>query len=54
MIVLYKKNETDFTHNGLMILQPIEAVVTEEISRLRIDLVSKSERKTFVILSKII
>lgn len=32
MIVLYKKNETDFTHNGLMILQPIEAVVTEEIN----------------------
>ena len=32
MIVLYQKNETDFTHNGLMILQPIEAVVTEEIN----------------------
>ena len=32
MIVLYKKNETDFTHNGLMVLQPIEAVVTEEIN----------------------
>ena len=32
MIVLYEKNETDFTHNGLMILQPIEAVVTEEIN----------------------
>ena len=32
MIVLYQKNETDFTHNGLMILQPIEAAVTEEIN----------------------
>ena len=32
MIVLYQKNETDFTHNGLMVLQPIEAVVTEEIN----------------------
>ena len=32
MIVLYEKNETDFTHNGLMILQPIEAIVTEEIN----------------------
>jgi phage minor structural protein len=32
MIVLYQKNETDFTHNGLMILQPIESVVTEEIN----------------------
>ena len=29
MIVLYQKNETDFTHNGLMVLQLIEAVVTE-------------------------
>lgn len=32
MIILYKKNETDFTHNGLMVLQPIEAIVTEEIN----------------------
>lgn len=32
MIVLYQKNETDFTHNGLMVLQPIEAIVTEEIN----------------------
>lgn len=32
IITLYSKNETDFTHNGLMILQPIEAVVTEEIN----------------------
>ena len=23
MIILYEKNETDFTHNGWMILQPI-------------------------------
>lgn len=32
IITLYSKIETDFTHNGLMILQPIEAVVTEEIN----------------------
>ena len=32
MIILYEKNETDFTHNGLLILQPIEAVVTEELN----------------------
>ena len=32
MIILYEKNETDFTHNGLMILQPIEAIVTEELN----------------------
>ena len=32
MIILYEKNETDFTHNGWMILQPIEAIVTEELN----------------------
>ena len=32
ILTLYSKIETDFTHNGLMILQPIEAVVTEEIN----------------------
>ena len=32
IITLYSKNETDFTHNGLMILQPIEAIVSEEIN----------------------
>ena len=32
IITLYSKIETDFTHNGLMILQPIEAIVTEEIN----------------------
>ena len=32
MIILYEKNEIDFTNNGLIILQPIEAIVTEEIN----------------------
>lgn len=32
MITLYEKNEQDFTHNGLKILQPIEAIVTEELN----------------------
>ena len=32
MINLYEKNETDFTHNGLLILQPIEAIVSEELN----------------------
>lgn len=32
MIILYEKNETDFTHNGLLILRPIEAIVNEKIN----------------------
>ena len=32
MIHLYDKNETDFTHNGICILKPLEAVVTEELN----------------------
>ena len=32
MIRLYDKNETDFTHNGICILKPLEAVVTEELN----------------------
>lgn len=32
MITLYSKKETNFYHNGLMVLQPIEAIVTEEIN----------------------
>lgn len=32
IINLYDKSETDFTHNGIMVLQPIEAIVTEEIN----------------------
>ncbi len=31
-IVLYSKTETNFNHNGLTILRPIEAIVTEEIN----------------------
>ncbi len=32
MIKLYDRNETDFTHNGIKILKPLEAVVTEELN----------------------
>lgn len=32
MIRLYDKNETDFTHNGICILKPLEATVTEELN----------------------
>ncbi|MFR1178848.1 MAG: phage tail spike protein [Bacilli bacterium] len=32
IINLYSKTETNFNHNGLCILQPIEAVVTEELN----------------------
>lgn len=32
MINLYDKNETDFTHNGICILKPLEAIVTEELN----------------------
>lgn len=32
MIKLYDRNETDFTHNGLSILQPLEAIITEELN----------------------
>ena len=32
VINLYSKTETNFYHNGLIILQPIEAIVTEEIN----------------------
>lgn len=32
MINLYEKNETDFTHNGICVLQPIEAILTEELN----------------------
>ncbi len=32
IINLYSKTETNFYHNGLMVLQPIEAIVTEEIN----------------------
>ena len=32
MITLYSKKEINFYHNGLMVLQPIEAIVTEEIN----------------------
>ena len=32
MIILYKKNETDFSHNGLKVLRPVEAIVKEEIN----------------------
>lgn len=31
-IVLYSKTETNFNHNGLTILRPIEAIVTEELN----------------------
>jgi phage minor structural protein len=32
MIKLYDRNETDFKHNGICILKPLEAVVTEELN----------------------
>ena len=32
MIRLYDKNETDFTHNGICILKPLEVTVTEELN----------------------
>lgn len=32
MIRLYDKNETNFTHNGICILKPLEATVTEELN----------------------
>lgn len=32
MVSLYKKSETDFSHNGLCTLSPVEAVVTEELN----------------------
>ena len=32
MINLYDRNETDFTHNGISILHPLEAIVTEELN----------------------
>lgn len=32
MINLYDRNETDFTHNGISILHPLEAVVIEELN----------------------
>ena len=32
IINLYSKTETNFNHNGLCILQPIEAIVTEELN----------------------
>ena len=32
IINLYDKSETDFTHNGITVLQPIEAIVTEELN----------------------
>ena len=32
MINLYKNTEHDFSHNGICVLQPIEAVVTEELN----------------------
>lgn len=32
VINLYSKTETNFYHNGLMVLQPIKAIVTEEIN----------------------
>ncbi len=32
MISLYERNETDFSHNGIRVLQPIEAIVSEELN----------------------
>ncbi len=32
MINLYERNETDFSHNGICVLQPIEAIVSEELN----------------------
>lgn len=32
MINLYERNETDFSHNGIRVLQPIEAIVSEELN----------------------
>ncbi len=32
IINLYDRNETDFTHNGICILKPLEAIVTEELN----------------------
>ena len=31
-INLYERNETDFSHNGIRVLQPIEAIVSEELN----------------------
>ncbi len=32
IINLYERNETDFSHNGIRVLQPIEAIVSEELN----------------------
>ena len=32
MINLYERNETDFSHNGIRVLQPVEAIVGEELN----------------------
>ena len=32
MINLYERNEIDFSHNGICVLQPIEAIVSEELN----------------------
>ncbi len=32
MINLYERNEIDFSHNGIRVLQPVEAIVSEELN----------------------
>lgn len=32
MINLYERNETDFSHNGIRVLRPIEAIASEELN----------------------
>ncbi len=32
IINIYKRNETDFSHNGIRVLQPVEAIVSEELN----------------------
>ena len=32
IINLYERNETDFSHNGIRVLQPVEAIVSEELN----------------------